>query len=137
MLRIIKAALKATAGSTEIDEESSEWLINMAGGDARQAINIIESSYSLYGEVTLNSLKEALQSKHLRYDKKGEEHYNTISAFIKSMRAGDTNAAVYYLARMVEAGEDPLFHSQKNGNFCFGRYWPSQFRRLVIGKRCV
>jgi len=113
MLRIIKAALKATAGSTEIDEGSSEWLINMANGDARQAINIIESSYSLYGEVTLDSLKEALQSKHLRYDKKGEEHYNTISAFIKSMRAGDTNAAVYYLARMVGAGEDPLFIARR------------------------
>ena len=113
MLRIIKAALKATAGSTEIDEGSSEWLINMANGDARQAINIIESSYSLYKKVTLKSLKESLQSKHLRYDKKGEEHYNTISAFIKSMRAGDTNAAVYYLARMVESGEDPLFIARR------------------------
>ena len=113
MLRIIESALKATVGNTEIDEECSEWLVNMANGDARQAINIIESSYSLYKKVTLKSLKESLQSKHLRYDKKGEEHYNTISAFIKSMRAGDPDAAVYYLARMVESGEDPLFIARR------------------------
>ena len=113
MLRIIKSALKATVRNTKIDEKSSEWLINMADGDARQVINIIESSYSLYKKVTLESLKESLQSKYLRYDKKGEEHYNTISAFIKSMRAGDADAAVYYLARMVEAGEDPLFIARR------------------------
>jgi len=113
MLRIIESALKATVGNTEIDEECSEWLVNMANGDARQAINIIESSYYLYKKVTLKSLKESLQSKHLRYDKKGEEHYNTISAFIKSMRAGDADAAVYYLARMVESGEDPLFIARR------------------------
>src|SRR6202007_2170756 len=55
----------------------------------------------------------ALQSKHLRYDKKGEEHYNTISAFIKSMRASQPDAALYYLARMVDAGEDPLFIARR------------------------
>ena len=54
-----------------------------------------------------------MQSKHLRYDKKGEEHYNTISAFIKSMRAGQSDAAIYYLARMVDAGEDPKFIARR------------------------
>ena len=63
--------------------------------------------------MTLETLKETVQSEHLRYDKKGEEHYNTISAFIKSMRAGQGDAALYYLARMVAAGEDPLFIARR------------------------
>jgi putative ATPase len=67
----------------------------------------------LYGKITVDTLKEAIQSKHLRYDKKGEEHYNTISAFIKSMRASQPDAALYYLARMVDAGEDPLFIARR------------------------
>jgi putative ATPase len=61
----------------------------------------------------LESLKNSLQSKHLSYDKKGAEHYETISAFIKSMRASNADAAIYYLARMVEAGEDPLFIARR------------------------
>src|SRR5690606_30160093 len=67
----------------------------------------------LYGKITLENLKNTLQSKHLRYDKKGEEHYNTISAYIKSMRAGQPDAALYYLARMIEAGEDPKFIARR------------------------
>jgi putative ATPase len=58
-------------------------------------------------------LKEAVQSKHLRYDKHGEEHHNTVSAFIKSMRASQSDAAMYYLARMIEAGEDPKFIARR------------------------
>jgi putative ATPase len=68
---------------------------------------------SLYGNLKLSSLKNSLQSKFLNYDKQGEEHYNTISAFIKSMRASDADAALYYLARMVDAGEDPLFIARR------------------------
>ncbi|MEL6526992.1 MAG: replication-associated recombination protein A, partial [Chloroflexota bacterium] len=62
---------------------------------------------------TLEHVKSTLQSKQLRYDKTGEEHYNTISAFIKSMRASDVDAALYYLARMVDAGEDPKFIARR------------------------
>ncbi len=113
MNSIINSALKATVNDEELQEKAINWLINMADGDARQAISMIENSYSLYKKVTLESLKETLQSKFLRYDKKGDEHYNTISAYIKSMRAGDANAALYYLARMVEAGEDPLFIARR------------------------
>ena len=94
-------------------KEATAWLIRMASGDARAAIGVIENTQRLYGKVTLETLKEAVQSKHLRYDKKGEEHYNTISAFIKSMRASQPDAAVYYLARMIEAGEDPLFIARR------------------------
>lgn len=97
----------------KINKEAKDWLIAMANGDARQAIGMIENCQELYGKVTLENLKQTLQSKHLRYDKLGDEHYNTISAFIKSMRASDVDAALYYLARMVEAGEDPLFIARR------------------------
>jgi putative ATPase len=96
-----------------IPKDAREWLIALAQGDARQALTALETAGKLYGTVTLESLKEAVQSTHLRYDKKGEEHYNTISAFIKSMRASQPDAAIYYLARMVEAGEDPIFIARR------------------------
>ena len=97
----------------KIPKNAKDWLIRMAQGDARQAITALETAKSLYGEITLETLKEAVQSTHLRYDKKGEEHYNTVSAFIKSMRASQADAALYYLARMVDAGEDPKFIARR------------------------
>ena len=97
----------------KMPNDAHDWLIRMTQGDARQAITVLETADKLYGKITLDTLKEAVQSKHLRYDKKGEEHYNTISAFIKSMRAGQPDAAIYYLARMVEAGEDPKFIARR------------------------
>jgi putative ATPase len=97
----------------KMNTESKNWLVRMANGDARQAITMIENTRELYGKVNLENLKNTLQSKHLRYDKLGEEHYNTISAFIKSMRASDADAALYYLARMVDTGEDPLFIARR------------------------
>ncbi len=97
----------------KIPKDARDWLIQMAGGDARQAITALETAQKLYGKITVDTLKEAIQSKHLRYDKKGEEHYNTISAFIKSMRASQPDAALYYLARMVESGEDPIFIARR------------------------
>ncbi len=96
-----------------IDSEATEWLIRMAAGDARQALTLIDAARALYTDVTIETLTEALQNSFLRYDKQGEEHYNTISAFIKSMRASDPDAAVYYLARMTEAGEDPKFIARR------------------------
>ncbi|HVU75908.1 MAG TPA: replication-associated recombination protein A [Candidatus Paceibacterota bacterium] len=97
----------------KMPKNARDWLVQMAQGDARQAITTVETAQSLYGKVTLETLKEAVQNKSLRYDKKGEEHYNTISAFIKSMRASQPDAALYYLARMVEAGEDPIFIARR------------------------
>lgn len=90
-----------------------EWLLGYANGDARRALGMLEGAKSLYGKVTVETLNQALEDPHLRYDKKGEEHYDTISAFIKSMRASQPDAALYYLARMVEAGEDPLFIARR------------------------
>ncbi len=97
----------------ELDEQASSWLIEMANGDARQAITMIENTARLYDEITVETLRETLQSKFLRYDKKGEEHYNVISAYIKSMRASQPDAALYYLARMLEGGEDPKFIARR------------------------
>ncbi|MFZ1700260.1 MAG: replication-associated recombination protein A [Pyrinomonadaceae bacterium] len=97
----------------ELDATAKQWLVEMANGDARQAITMIENTSRLYDTITLETLKETLQSKFLRYDKKGEEHYNVISAFIKSMRASRPDAAMYYLARMIESGEDPKFIARR------------------------
>lgn len=97
----------------EIDPEAADWLISMAGGDARQMIAMIENTAKLYSAITIENLKQTLQTKFLRYDKKGEEHYNVISAFIKSMRASQPDAALYYLGRMIEAGEDPKFIARR------------------------
>lgn len=97
----------------KISKEAKEWLVQMSAGDARQALTVIDNCLSLYDKITLENLKNTLQSKTLRYDKAGEEHYNTISAFIKSMRAGQADAAIYYLARMTEAGEDPKFIARR------------------------
>lgn len=118
--KIIKKALKALDKTIKINKKTKEWLINLAAGDARQVINLLEHSYQLFKrkikkdkKISLEILKTALQSPYLRYDKKGEEHYNIISAFIKSMRASNIDAALYYLARMIEAGEDPLFIARR------------------------
>ena len=116
----------------KVDKESRDWLVQMASGDARQAITVLENARKLYGKITLETLKETIQSKHLRYDKKGEEHYNTISAFIQSMRASQPDAALYYLARMIEAGEDPLFIARRMVIFASEDIGLAQPTALVI-----
>jgi putative ATPase len=102
-----------TRTKINMKDDARGWLIALAGGDARQALTVLDATVRLYKTVTLEHLKSAVQSKHLRYDKAGEEHYNTISAFIKSMRASQADAAIYYLARMIDAGEDPLFIARR------------------------
>ncbi len=97
----------------KIDKASRDWLIGMANGDARQAIAMLEATMHLYGKISVANLTETLQNKFLRYDKAGEEHYNTISAFIKSMRASQPDAALYYMCRMIDAGEDPKFIARR------------------------
>jgi putative ATPase len=115
-----------------LDREARDWLIQMAGGDARQALTLLEATSSLYDEVTIATLTEALQNSFLRYDKQGEEHYNTISAFIKSMRASNPDAALYYLARMTEAGEDPKFIARRLVIFASEDVGMAQPTALVI-----
>ncbi len=94
----------------KIDQEALEFLIGQADGDARIALGGLEVAAAASKElITLETVQEAVQKKALLYDKGAEEHYNVISAFIKSMRGSDPDGALYWLARMLEAGEDPLF----------------------------
>ena len=109
--KIIDRAVKEM--KLAIDDETKDWLTSFANGDARQAITLIEAAAHLYKALSLDHLKDALQSKFLRFDKQGEEHFNTISSFLKSMRTGNVDASLYYLARMVAAGEDPLFIARR------------------------
>ncbi len=111
MAQIISRAVKVL--KTKITPTSKDWLVKMANGDARQAITMIDNAYTLYNNLNLDSLKNALQNSYLRFDKQGEEHYNTISSLLKSMRASNVDASLYYLARLVEAGEDPKFIARR------------------------
>lgn len=94
-----------------IDEEALDYLAEAAHGDGRVALNTLEmaAAASRQGCLGRKDIEQAMQKAPLLYDKGAEEHYNVISAFIKSMRGSDADAAVYWLARMIEAGEDPLF----------------------------
>jgi putative ATPase len=97
----------------EINDEALKLLASMSNGDARTALNILEYVSDFDNEVDTKIIKEAFQKSHLFYDKNGEEHYNIISALHKSMRGSDANAALYWLARMLEAGEDPLYIARR------------------------
>ncbi|MGM0629278.1 MAG: replication-associated recombination protein A [Patescibacteria group bacterium] len=88
-------------------------IIELSGGDARQLISIVESVNDLYDEVSVENIEDLVKKEGVRYDKGGEEHYSTVSAFIKSMRAGQVDAVLYYLARMIEGGEDPKFIARR------------------------
>ncbi|PLX92986.1 MAG: AAA family ATPase [Desulfuromonas sp.] len=90
-------------------DDALDTLAEQAQGDARIALNTLEVAAASNRHLTLESVQEALQRKAILYDKGAEEHYNVISAFIKSLRGSDPDAALYWLARMLEAGEDPLF----------------------------
>jgi putative ATPase len=103
-----------------IDEDAEIFLADLSGGDARHALNAIElgvltTDRSPDGKIhiTLDVAKECIQKRVVRYDRKGDNHYDTISAFIKSMRGSDPDAAVYYLARMLSAGEEPEFIARR------------------------
>jgi putative ATPase len=99
-----------------ITAEAREFLIQQSQGDCRVALNALEAAAILaqgQKDIGLAHVQEALQRKPLQYDKAGEEHYNVISAFIKSMRGSDPDAALYWMMRMIEAGEDPLFIARR------------------------
>jgi putative ATPase len=107
---------------TKISAEISGLIAKLANGDARQALNILESAIESVsprvageakGKISVQLIKDIISKPNLLYDKDGEEHYNLISALHKSMRGGSADAAVYYLVRMLEAGEDPLYVSRR------------------------
>lgn len=117
-----------------IDNEGRKFLLEVANGDARAMLTTLEIAASIVKskKLTIKDIEEAAQRKMLQYDRVGEEHYNTISAFIKSMRSSDVDAALYYLARMVDAGEDALFIARRMVVFASEDIGMAQPTALVV-----
>jgi putative ATPase len=103
------------AGTVAADPEAVELLAQAADGDARRALTALEiaAAAATGGTITLDHARQALQRRHLRYDRAGEEHFNLISALHKSLRDSDPHAGLYWLARMLSAGEDPLYVARR------------------------
>ena len=113
LMEIVARAAKSLKPKV-LGKGSAELLAEMAAGDARAALNGLETAAGLANKtITKKSIEQAMQQIALKYDKTGEQHYNTISAFIKSMRGSDTDAALFYLQRMLESGEDPVFIARR------------------------
>lgn len=126
----------------DIKDEVKKYIAQLSCGDARIALNILEFS-TLTAPVkdnkrivTLEDVKKTIKECPLIYDKKGEEHYNLISAFIKSLRGSDPDASVYWLARMVESGEDPLFIVRRMVIFAAEDIGNADPRALILASSC-
>jgi putative ATPase len=114
IVTILQRALKQRKLIKRADKKTLTYIAELSGGDARVALGNLELCLGLTnGKITVETAKMAAQRKLPGYDKAGEQHYNIISAFIKSMRGSDVNAALYYLARMLDAGEDPKFIARR------------------------
>lgn len=112
--KVIRRAAEVEGIAKKLDEEAVDYLAELSGGDARSALGDLELAMSLAKDkIDVETVKIAAGKKVPGYDKKGDAHYDNISAFIKSMRGSDVDAALYYLARMVEAGEDPKFIARR------------------------
>ena len=113
ILKVLNRALKTENATDKVSKKALDYLAELSGGDARAALGDLELALSLSDKVDEEIIAKAAGKKMPSYDKKSDYHYNTISAFIKSLRGSDTDAALYYLARMVEAGEDPKFIARR------------------------
>lgn len=113
IINILKRALKQLKKTKEVTTKALDYLAELSGGDARVALGNLELALSFGEKVTPDIVKAAAQKKVPGYDKKGDMHYNVISAFIKSMRGSNVEAALYYLSRMIDAGEDPKFIARR------------------------
>lgn len=114
ILNILKRAVRAEKASKRLDPKALDYLAELSNGDARVALGNLELALQLTkGKVTIEDVKTAAQRTLPGYDKNGEYHYNLISAFIKSMRGSDPEATLYYMARMLDAGEDPKFIARR------------------------
>ena len=112
MRKIVKRAIKKYP-QNKFEKDAIDHIIVFANGDARSAISAIELSASMAKRVNLEIAEVTLQQKSIYYDKKGDSHYDTISAFIKSMRGNKPDATLHYLSRMIKAGEDPMFIARR------------------------
>ncbi len=113
ILKVLNKAVKAEKATKRVTKKALDLIAELSGGDARSALGDLELALSLSDKVDEKVVEEAAGRKLPGYDKKGDKHYDTISAFIKSMRGSDVDATLYYLARMVEAGEDPKFIARR------------------------
>lgn len=113
IVAILKRAAKLEKTSKRITPQAIDLLAEMSGGDARVALSNLELALKLSDKVTPEIVEAAAQKRLPGYDKGGEYHYNLVSAFIKSMRGSDVSATLYYLARMIDAGEDPKFIARR------------------------
>ena len=113
IIAILKRALKLIDKSKAVTPKALDYLAELSGGDARVALGNLELALSFGEKVTPDIVKAAAQKKVPGYDKKGDMHYDVISAFIKSLRGSDVEAALYYLSRMIDAGEDPKFIARR------------------------
>ncbi len=113
VIEVVKRALKYLKQTKNVTPKALDYLAELSGGDARVALGNLELALSLGEKVTPELVKVAAQKKVPGYDKKGDMHYDVISAFIKSMRGSDVTATLYYLSRMIDAGEDPKFIARR------------------------
>ena len=113
IISILKHALSKEKATSRVDKKALDYLAELSSGDARLALGNLEVALSLENKVSINTVKKAAQKSVPGYDKKGDMHYDVISAFIKSMRGSDVEASLYYLARMIDAGEDPKFIARR------------------------
>lgn len=113
ILEVLKRAVKAEKAEKRVNDKALEMIAELSGGDARSALGDLELALSLAKTVDEEVVKTAAGKKMPIYDKSGDYHYDNISAFIKSMRGGDVDATLYYLARMVMSGEDPKFIARR------------------------
>lgn len=133
---LVKRAIKFYPKHTW-EKEALQHIIKYSNGDGRTAINAVELAASINKKVTLRVAEEAVQQKAIYYDKKGDWHYDTISAFIKSMRGSQPDAALHYLARMIKAGEDPVFIARRMLIFASEDVGNAQPTALVLATSCM
>lgn len=110
---VLRRAIKEEKATKRVADKAIDYLAELSGGDARSALGDLELALSLSDKVDVDQVREAAGRKVPGYDKKGDAHYDNISAFIKSMRGSDVDATLYYLARMLNAGEDPKFIARR------------------------
>ena len=133
---ILDRALEMYPGHS-IDQKARSFLISATNGDARSMLNAFELAASIAPKIKLTHVEDAVQRKSLYYDKKGDNHYDTISAFIKSMRGSNPDATLHYLARMIEAGEDAVFIARRMVIFASEDIGNAQPTALVLATSCM
>lgn len=129
--KVVLRALKLFP-KIKFEKEAVTHIVNYSNGDARFAINAVEVAVSISKKLDLKTAEEAMQRRAVYYDKKGDYHYDTISAFIKSMRGSDPDATLHYLARMLKAGEDPMFIARRMVIFASEDIGNAQPTALVV-----